>query len=141
MKDDEKEKIADEIVDLIKGKKDKEKYDPEKVVGLHEFIIIKGSKKEKKVKAKIDTGASDSSISLRLFREIGETPVVRHVIVERAHEQEKRQLVKLQVKVIDVKKWVESEFTVSNRENMEYEVLLGDNTLKKLHVLVNPDEE
>lgn len=146
MKD--KEELVDEIVDLIKGanKKgsivDKEgKYNQEKVVSLHEWIIIKGSKKEKKVKAKIDTGASDSSISVRLFKEIGETPVVKEVLVERAHESEKRPVVRLQLNVIDVGRWIESEFTISNRENMEYEVLLGDNTLKKLHVLVNPEED
>ena len=72
-----REEIVNEIIDIIKGK-DREKH----IVGLCENVIIKGSKKEKKVKAKIDTGASDSSISVRLFKEIGETPIIKEVIVE-----------------------------------------------------------
>ena len=125
--------IVNEIMDIIK-RRDKDK----RVIGLCENIIIKGSKKEKKVKAKIDTGASDSSISIRLLKEIGETPIIKEVIVERAHEEEARPLVNLLVKCGN--KWIESEFTVSDRKNMKYEVLIGDNTLRKMHVLVDPEK-
>ena len=134
MKEANDEKIVDEIMDIIR-RKNKDK----RVIGLCENIIIKGSKKEKKVKAKIDTGASDSSISIRLFREIGETKVVKEVVVERAHEEETRPLVRLLVKCDN--KWIESEFTVSDRKNMKYEVLIGDNTLRKMHVLVDPEKK
>lgn len=137
-----KEAVVDEIVDLIKKSKDREKEGRnEPVIGLCEDVIIKGSKKEKKVRAKVDTGASNSSISVKLFSEIGKTPVIRRVIVERAHEEEKRPLVKLWIKHKYAKKWIESEFTVSHRENMEYEVLIGDNTLRKMHVLINPEKD
>ena len=125
--------IVNEIMDIIK-RRDKDK----RVIGLCENIIIKGSKKEKKVKAKIDTGASDSSISIRLLKEIGETPIIKEVIVERAHEEEARPLVNLLVKCGN--KWIKSEFTVSDRKNMKYEVLIGDNTLRKMHVLVDPEK-
>lgn len=123
-------KIMDKLVEEI------EKAQERSVISLIEEITIRGSKQEKKVKVKIDTGASKSSIEKTLLQEIGPTPIMRKVLVTSPHIKEVRPLIMLQVKLGN--KCVNSTFTVTSRKNMKYRVLLGRNTLKELCVLIDP---
>lgn len=108
---------------------------------------------QRNLKARIDTGALSSSLSaieLQPFErdgqrwirfrvpdeehpdggEVYETPLLRHVRIRQASagELERRPVVQLKVRVGELAD--ETEFTLTNRENMLYPVLLGRNFLR-----------
>ena len=107
-----------------------------KIIGLVVDIVIKGKKAQKKVKAKVDSGAFRSSICKSLIDIIGCPAVIKEVTVKSPMKKEKRPLVNLSLKLDN--KWANSTFTITKREEMRYKVLLGQNTLKKLDVLIDP---
>ncbi len=134
---DEKERLEEELLDKLKGMKSPPDSSGRKKIGLIEEVWIRGSRREKKVQAKVDTGASKSSISKELFDEIGKTPDIGKVLVASSMAEEERPVVELLVS-IQPGKWVKSSFTVASRGSMQYPLLIGKNTLLKLNVIVDP---
>jgi hypothetical protein len=113
---------------------------------------------DRNLKARVDTGALSSSLSateLQPFERDGEncirfrvpdedhpdggavyeTPLVRHVRIRQASagEMERRPVVKLKVRVGELSD--ETEFTLTNRQNMLYPVLLGRNFLRDVAIV------
>ena len=107
------------------------------IIGLTEEITIYG-KRKKKIRAKIDTGATKSSIDLNLAAQLHLGPVIRSKMVRSAHGSRLRPLIECQVKLAG--KMLKTEFTLANRERMKYKVLIGQNALTK-HFLINPSKE
>jgi len=132
-----REKIESELMDRLRKLKGPTIQVERKTIGLIENIILRGTKKEKLVKAKVDTGANRSSIDSSILREIGAPSTIKKVIVRTAQSQETRPLVSLQMKTPEGK-WVTSTFTVASRQKMQYKMLLGRNSLIKLNVLIDP---
>jgi len=94
-------------------------------LGLIEKIIIEG----KEIFAKVDTGASTSSIDEKLAEELGITNIIKTKHVRNAHGESERPVVK--AKVIVQGKQMKTRFNIMNRKRMKYKVLLGKNTLKR----------
>ncbi|MBI3032130.1 ATP-dependent zinc protease [Candidatus Woesearchaeota archaeon] len=107
------------------------------IIGLCEDVIIFGNKvAPKKVRAKIDTGASRSSIDRQLAQELKYGPFTRVKVIKSAHGTSLRAvqegLIELASKRIPVG------FTVANRSHMKYQVLIGQDVLKQGKFLIDP---
>jgi len=110
-------------------------------IGLIENISIKvdsgnGTVKNVKVRAKVDTGASMSSISKRLVKRLGLVHHHRTAIVKSALGKERRNLIKLSIRMHG--KALKAFFSVADRKNLSYKVLIGQNVLRLGKFLVDP---
>jgi hypothetical protein len=110
-------------------------YQGRTIVGLTEKIILKGKKGTKELIARIDTGATKSSIDISLASQLELGPVVDSRIVKSAHGEKLRPVVRAEV--ILKGKTIEAKFTLADRQKMKYQVLIGQNILKK-NFLVDP---
>ena len=107
-----------------------------KVIGLTVPVKIYGKNKELVVKAKVDTGASTSSIDESILRELGYTKIIGSKIVRNAHGASVRLLTVLDIEVAG--KRIHARFNIFDRQSLRYKVLLGVNVLKRLDCLIDP---
>ncbi|MCH8329307.1 MAG: ATP-dependent zinc protease [Nanoarchaeota archaeon] len=109
------------------------------LVGLIENIsIMSNDGHVKEVQAKIDTGATRSSIDIKLASKLNLGPVIKSKMVKSAHGNKLRPVVEAEI-VLSGKK-IKSEFTLADRTHMKYAVLVGVNVLKK-GFLINPSKK
>lgn len=106
------------------------------ILGLTEEVTIVGAHQEKKVRARIDTGATASSIDMNLAAELGLGPVVRSRLIKSTHGTRRRPVVKAKIKLKEAT--IEEEFNLADRANMTYALLLGQNILKHGRFLIDP---
>lgn len=109
------------------------------VVGLTEKITLISTNGcgNKEVTAKIDTGATRSSIDLKLASKLNLGPVIKSKIIKSAHGNKLRPIVEATIKM--ARKKIKSEFSLADRSNMKYSVLIGVNVLKN-EFLVDPSK-
>lgn len=106
-------------------------------LGLTEEVTFIGNKDQKeKLKARIDTGATCSSIDDDLAGKLNLGPVVRDKVVKSASGIKKRPLVLAKVEIKGMV--IEAEFSIADRQHMKYPALIGQNVLKKGEFLVDP---
>jgi hypothetical protein len=108
------------------------------VLGLTEEVTIIGSAEEI-VQARIDTGATSSSIDMTLAEKLELGPVIREKVVKSASGIEKRDLIMVKVKVAG--RILEEEFSVADRHHMTYPVLIGQNVLIAGNFLIDPKKK
>ena len=107
------------------------------VIGLiEEVTILTNDDKEKKVIAKVDTGASKSSIDINLASDLKLGPIIKTKLVKSAHGIRIRPVLNITI-VLHGKK-IKSEFTLADRSHMNYRILLGQNILKH-DFLIDPN--
>jgi len=106
-----------------------DRFKDRQIIGLTEIITIFGSKTTKKVVARIDTGATKSSIDKDLAAELGLGPTLRTTMIRSANGRSQRNLVKATIEIQKSK--IDTEFSVADRTHMRYRVLLGQNILKE----------
>lgn len=94
------------------------------ILGLIERVRINGVE----LKAKIDTGADRNSICLSMINQLNLKPAGKRVRVKSSHGETKREVytAKLEIKG----KTLQTDFTIIDRNNLNYSVLIGKNTLK-----------
>ncbi|MFH1641405.1 MAG: RimK/LysX family protein [Nanoarchaeota archaeon] len=103
------------------------KYKGKIIVGLTEKIVIFG--KDKRVfTAKVDTGATKSSIDSRLAARMQLGPVIKTKLVKSAHGNRLRPVIEAEVMIAEKK--IKTEFTLADRIHMKYRILIGQNILK-----------
>lgn len=106
------------------------KSDEKIVVGLIEQVTLRGNdKQEKKVAARIDTGAEKSSIDSILAAELRLGPITKRRIISSVHGRMLRPVMEATISVAG--KEMTAEFTIADRSTMRYKVLVGQNILKK----------
>ena len=98
------------------------------VVGLAEKVDIWHEAGKKKVIAKIDTGATKSSIDTNLAAELRLGPVIKSKLVKSAHGSKLRPIIEATIELAGKK--IKSEFTLADRTHMKYRILIGQNILK-----------
>ncbi|MDP6600303.1 MAG: RimK/LysX family protein [Candidatus Woesearchaeota archaeon] len=109
------------------------------IVGLTETIsLVSNDGKVQDVMAKIDTGATRSSIDIKLASKLNLGPVIKSKMVRSAHGNKLRPIVEANLLLAGKK--IKSEFTLADRSNMKYDVLIGVNVLKQ-GFLVDPSKE
>jgi hypothetical protein len=103
------------------------------MIGLVEPIVLEN---KKTYKAKIDTGADSSSIDETLVKSLGDKKVVSHKVVRSALGKHRRPTVYLEIE-FQGKKFKEK-FTISDRKDLKFKILIGKDILKKEGFLVDP---
>jgi len=102
-----------------------------------EEIIIYGSNNTKTVKARIDTGANQSSIDKDLAKELGFNKYIGKVNVISANGIQLRNMIEVNYNLAG--KNIKGIFTISDRSNLNYKVLIGRSDLKGF--LIDPENE
>jgi hypothetical protein len=107
--------------------------DPDHALRMDNKIIINSVEPVtiggKKYYARIDTGATRSSLSKEIFEELGLGPAVECVEVRNSHGISKRDIIIVEVSLAGVT--TKTKFNVSDRAHMRYPVLIGRNLLRK----------
>lgn len=98
------------------------------VVGITERVYFKQNGK-KGIMAKIDTGATKSSIDIKLAERLKLGPVIKSRIIRSAHGSRLRPIVEAEIGIEGRK--MKTEFTLADRSHMKYQVLIGQNILKQ----------
>ncbi len=96
--------------------------------------VILLSKPPLRVMARVDTGATLSSIDQQLALKLGFNQTIRKISVRNAHGTTLRQVVKIPFLLKGQKRM--AEFTLAERGNLDYSVLLGRSSLNGF--LVDP---
>lgn len=106
------------------------------IIGLIESVTLENGVS---YKAKIDTGADSSSIDSNLLEKLGKKKVESHKVVKSALGKLKRPTVKLEV-VFQGKHFSEK-FSVADRSELKYKILIGKDILKKEGFLIDPSKK
>ncbi|MFC1686905.1 RimK/LysX family protein [Nanoarchaeota archaeon] len=110
------------------------------ILGLSETVMIFGNNHQRKeVMARIDTGATNSSIDASIARLLELGPVKRTKLVKSASGKGRRAIIAVKVKLDN--KILEDDFTIAERKHMTYPVLIGQNILKKGNFLIDPNKK
>ncbi|MFH0870695.1 MAG: RimK/LysX family protein [archaeon] len=109
--------------------------DGKTIVGLTEFVVVKGALESKDLIARIDTGATKSSIDLMLASKLGLGPVVDSKLIKSAYGIRLRPVVQADIMIAG--RMIRAKFTLADRLHMRFPVLIGQNILKK-GFLVDP---
>ena len=105
------------------------KVDGKIVIGLVEPVILTARNGEKKkIMAKIDTGATKSSIDINLASQLKLGPIIKSKLVKSASGNKVRPVIESEIELADRK--AKEEFTLADRWHMKYRVLIGQNILK-----------
>lgn len=99
------------------------------IIGLIEEVIINSAAGKRIVMARIDTGATKSSIDSKLAADLKLGPIMEARMVKSAHGDKLRPVI--EVDIILVGRKLMSKFTVADRSHMKYKVLIGQNTIKE----------
>jgi hypothetical protein len=109
-----------------------------KVIGLVEEIIIKGTLGEKKVKAKIDTGADRTSVDSEIAAEIGLGPIHKTIKVKSGTSEKRQKRIVADAEVIIKEEHYKTPVSITNRDHMKYNVIIGKDILIKCSFLIDP---
>lgn len=107
------------------------------IIGLVENIRILGRQRQKEISAKIDTGATKSSIDKRIVDDLSLGPIIKSKIVKSAHGTGIRPVI--EAEIIIAGRHIKAEFTIADRIHMKYPVLIGQNILK-IGFLIDPNK-
>lgn len=97
-----------------------------KVLGLIEMVTITGSKRSLRKKALLDTGATRSSVDVRVAAITGIGPIVGSVKVKSKTAKEgfvRRVIAEAEFEIHGVK--IPVQVSIEDRKNMPYKVLIG----------------
>lgn len=115
------------------------KYNNKIVIGLVEPVTVVGSKGEsEEVLGRIDTGATKSSLDIKLAADLSLGPILRTKLVKSASGTGLRAVINAKIRLAG--KDIKSEFTLADRSNMKYPVLIGQNILTE-GFLIDPSKE
>jgi len=99
------------------------------MIGLTEKIeFVSNNGDNEQVVAKIDTGATRSSIDIKFASKLNLGPVIKSKMVKSASGNKLRPVI--EAEIIIAGKKIKSEFTLADRKHMKYPVLIGVNVLK-----------
>lgn len=112
------------------------KYQGKTIIGLIEKIIVFGKNNEnRELLARIDTGATKSSLDKKIAMELELGPIIKTKLIKSAHGHSFRPLINVNVTLSGKK--MKGEFSLADRSHMKYKVLVGQNILKK-DFLIDP---
>ncbi|MBN1545008.1 ATP-dependent zinc protease [Candidatus Woesearchaeota archaeon] len=115
------------------------KYKEKTVVGLVEPVKVTGpTGKSREVLARIDSGATKSSVDVKLAAELSLGPILKAKLVKSASGKSLRPMVEARMVLAD--KEFKTEFTIADRAEMKYSILIGQNILKR-GFLIDPAKE
>ncbi len=129
--------IVDHILNAVKEKSTPpEKAVEKKIIGLVEKVKIIGSKRSIETEALIDSGATRTSVDLRIAARAGLGPVVSVAKVKSKTDPQgytRRAVVKGEIELRGIRR--KGRFTLSDRSSMAYPVLVGRDVIHSNFVL------
>ncbi len=108
------------------------------IVGAKEHVTLLCNGKQRTVVARIDTGATKSSVDKQLAKELGLGPVLRYKIIRSATGTTKRPIILARIRIAG--RTFKAYFTLADRKHMKYSVLIGRNILKR-GFLIDPNKK
>ena len=109
------------------------------IIGLIEDIeLISSNGNKEEVVAKVDTGATKSSIDTKLATKLKLGPIMRTKIVKSAQGHQLRPIIEAEIILAGEK--IKAEFTLADRSHMRYQVLIGVNILEN-GFLIDPSQK
>lgn len=111
-------------------------YSDKTVIKAVEHVVMHSFNGNRMIRARIDTGATQSSIDINLARELGYNRHVGQVNVVSANGIKTRPLVEISYELSGKK--IKSIFTLADRRNLNYPILIGRNDLEGF--LVDPSD-
>jgi len=115
------------------------KYKDRAVIGFIENVTCHSDNKSSMhVQARIDSGATKSSIDINLAKKLGLGPVIGEKAIRNAHGRAVRQLIKVSIDIAG--KTITEKFTLADRSGLRFPVLIGRNILKK-GFLIDPEKK
>ncbi|NQU99025.1 ATP-dependent zinc protease [Candidatus Woesearchaeota archaeon] len=109
------------------------------IVGLTEKVKLNGKNKNNEtIVARMDTGATNSSIDLNLASKLTLGPIIESKVVKSTHGTRLRPVIEADIEIHGKK--IKEKFTLADRSHMRFPVLIGQNILKK-GFLVDPSKE
>ncbi len=107
------------------------------LLGFVEDITVVGKNgKKKKVRARIDTGATKSAVDKAIVKEFKLGPICGKRLVKSSNGESIRPILK--VNIILCKQKIRNEFTIADRSKLRYKVLIGQNILKTRGFIIDP---
>ena len=105
------------------------KIDGKTVIALTEPVtMFTRSGIKKTIIAKIDTGASKSSVDVNLASQLKLGPIIKSKLVKSASGNKLRPVIEADIELAGKK--MKEEFTLADRWHMKYRVLIGQNVLR-----------
>jgi hypothetical protein len=108
------------------------------IVGVVEWVKVKGKKGTKTVKAKVDTGATRTSIDSTLSSEVGLVPLADSVQVRSAVASIPTSRPIMRAEIIIHQQRFMLRVSVDDRSKMKYPVLIGRDLLQESKFLIDP---
>lgn len=105
-----------------------------RVLSVIEDVVFDIGGMQKKVRAKIDTGAYRTSLDQRLVKDFGFMPLERKILVKAASGQQFRPVVRIKFTLGG--KMVSTNATIAERSHLRYPLIVGRRNLKGF--LINP---
>jgi len=99
------------------------------IVGLIEKITLNNHGSDEEIFARIDTGATNSSIDLRLASRLKLGPVIQSKLIKSANGTRLRPVIECDIQICEKK--LNAHFTLADRSHMKYPVLIGQNILRQ----------
>lgn len=111
------------------------------VIGVVCPVVITGSHREETVQAKIDTGASRTSVDTKLAAQVGLGPVTDIVTIRAAsaNHMEVRPLVQARIRLADES--FELPVNITDRKDMKYPVIIGMDILSRGKFLIDASRD
>lgn len=110
------------------------------ILGLLAEVTLTGPfEHQEKTLARIDTGATKSSLDVELAKKLHLQPSAAFKVIKSASGIKRRPVVSVKVKLQG--EILQEEFTLAERSHMTYPVLIGQNILKKGNFLINPKKK
>jgi hypothetical protein len=106
------------------------------ILGLTGKVTLEGNKGSKLIMARIDSGATSSSIDTSLAELLELRPTKKFRIVKSASGIKRRPIINAKVTIKGTQ--MEAEFTIADRGHMTYQMLIGQNILKEGKFLIDP---
>lgn len=111
--------------------------DDRTIIGMIEEIEVNGNGEVERLQARIDTGATKSSIDYQLASKLKLGPVIESRLVKSAHGSKLRPVIQATITMRG--RTITEKFTLADREHMKYKVLIGQNILKE-GFLIDPSK-
>ena len=107
------------------------------IIGLTEKVTLFSPKGKKQYLARIDTGATKSSLDAVLVAQLELGPIVSSRMVKSAHGNRLRPVIEAEIEIAG--KRIKEKFTLAERDHMNYKILIGQNILIK-GFLIDPSK-
>ena len=110
------------------------------ILGLiEEVTLIGASGRRAHLLARIDTGATSSSMDLGTAAKLDLGPITKSRIIKSALGTKKRPVIRVKIEIGGIE--LEEDFNLAERSHMKYLLLIGQNILKKGQFMIDPHKK